>query len=217
MSPLTAARGAAGLAAVDDIEYGARFLGTLSLHEGRDPALLRHWAAVAAEFGAALAGDARAAHAGAANAGADSVQGDPVRGDSVRVVESTGGLERGLLARYTSRPPTIELYTDSVDAAERLVRAHGWREWFPAGSVRAAALAHEAVHERLHHGSERAVLKQALGHTALRLGRLRVLAHVAGAEELAAHAYAQSVCGLGRSPLLLSAALAASAAPAREK
>ncbi|MER8003468.1 hypothetical protein [Streptomyces sp. NPDC095613] len=186
-----------GLAAVDDVEYGARFLGSLSLHEGRDPARLRQWAAAAAEFGAALAPAAIPA--------------------PLRIVESGGGLERGLLARYTSRPPTVELYTDSLEAAERLVTAHGWRKWFPAGSVRAAALAHEAVHERLHHGPERAALKEALGHTALRLGRFRVLAHVAGAEELAAHAYAQSVCGLGRTPLLLSAALAASAAPAREK
>ncbi|MGQ4427627.1 hypothetical protein ACN6LL_002654, partial [Streptomyces violaceoruber] len=47
------------------------------------------------------------------------------------------------------------------------------------------------------------------GHSALRLGRLRVPGHVAGAEEVAAHAYARTVCGLGRSPLLLTAALAA--------
>ncbi|MZE72754.1 hypothetical protein GTW93_27940, partial [Streptomyces sp. SID5789] len=43
------------------------------------------------------------------------------------------------------------------------------------------------------------------------LGRLRVPGHVAGAEEVAAHAYARTVCGLGRSPLLLTAALAAEA------
>ncbi|MGW2331107.1 hypothetical protein ACWC5C_35865 [Streptomyces sp. NPDC001700] len=185
-----------GLAAVDDIEYGARFLGSLSLHEGSDPARLRQWAVAAAEFGAALAPAPAPA--------------------PLRIVESGGGLERGLLARYTSRPPTVELYTDSIDAVERLVAAHGWRAWFPAGSVRAAALAHEAVHERLHHDPERTALKQALGHTALRLGRLRVFAHVAGADELAAHAYAQAVCGLGRSPLLLSAALAASAVPPKD-
>ncbi|WP_420037721.1 hypothetical protein ACN2WE_40630 [Streptomyces sp. cg28] len=197
MSGVTVTRPGVELAAVEDIEYGARFLGSLPLHEGRDHALLRQWAAAATAFGARLA-----------PSGTDS---------RVRIVESTGGLERGLLARYTSRPPTVELYTDTVAAAERLVRAHGWLDWFPAGSVRAAALAHEAVHERLHHGSERAALKAVLGHTVLRLGRLRVDGHVAGAEELAAHAYAQTVCGLGRSPLLLSAALAASAAPAREK
>ncbi|MFJ9427502.1 hypothetical protein [Streptomyces sp. NPDC101249] len=197
MTPLAPTADGAALAAVDDVEYGARLLAGLSLHEGRDPELLRHWAAVAFAFGAALPARAQAA--------------------TPRIVESDGGLERGLLARYTSRPPTVELYTDTLDAAERLVDAHGWRDLFPRGSVRAAALAHEAVHERLHHGPERAALKRALGHPVLSVGRLRVLAHVAGAEELAAHAHARAVCGLGRSPLLLSAALAASASPAREK
>ncbi|WP_043254307.1 hypothetical protein [Streptomyces sp. Tu6071] len=206
MSTLTeAAESAADLAAVDDLAYGARFLASLPLHAHRDPAVLRRWAEAADRFGADLARTPAPAPA--------------------HVVESTGGLERGLLARYTSRPQAVELYTDAIAAAERLVARLGWRAWFPAGSVRAAALAHEAVHERLHHGPGRAALKQALGHTALRLGRLRVPAHVAGAEELAAHAYARTVCGLGRSPLLLSAALAASytaevpapAASAREK
>ncbi|MER7974114.1 hypothetical protein ABTX35_34775, partial [Streptomyces sp. NPDC096080] len=64
---------------------------------------------------------------------------------------------------------------------------------------------------------ERAAHPPGTGHPVLSVGRLRVLAHVAGAEELAAHAHARAVCGLGRSPLLLSAALAASASPAREK
>ncbi|WP_344567731.1 hypothetical protein [Streptomyces axinellae] len=169
----------------------------MPLHAGRDTATLRRWAQAAAEFGASLPPGPE----------------EP----SVRVVERDGGLARGLLARYTSRPPAVELYTDAVAEAERLIDAHGWRAWFPPGSVRAAALAHEAVHDRLHHGPGRAALKRSLGHTALRLGRLRVPAHVAGAEELAAHAYAQAVCGLGRSPLLLSAALAASTTPPREK
>ncbi|CAM5495335.1 hypothetical protein SVIOM342S_01808 [Streptomyces violaceorubidus] len=65
------------------------------------------------------------------------------------------------------------------------------------------------MHVHLHHGPAKAELKRALGHSALRLGRLRVPGHVAGAEEVAAHAYARTVCGLGRSPLLLTAALAA--------
>ncbi|MGV9899670.1 hypothetical protein ACWDVV_37225, partial [Streptomyces tendae] len=91
------------------------------------------------------------------------------------------------------------------------VDARGRRDSYPPGSVRAAALAHEAVHVHLHHGPAKAALKRALGHSALRLGRLRVPGHVAGAEEVAAHAYARTVCGLGRSPLLLTAALAAEA------
>lgn len=167
-----------GLAATDDIGWAVRLLAATPTHEHRDPELLRRWARAADAFGAALA---------------------PV-GCEARVVERDGGLELGLLARYTSRPPTVELFTDILALAERVVDARGWRDWYPPGSVRAAALAHEAVHVHLHHGPAKAALKHALGHSALRLGRLRVPGHVAGAEEVAAHAYARTVCGLGRSP-----------------
>lgn len=179
----------ADLAATDDIGWAVRLLAATPTHEHRDPELLRRWARAADAFGSALA---------------------PVACEA-RIVERDGGLELGLLARYTSRPPTVELYTDTVELAERVVDARGWRHWYPPGSVRAAALAHEAVHAHLHHGPAKAALKSALGHSALRLGRLRVPGHVAGAEEVAAHAYARTVCGLGRSPLLLTAALAAEA------
>ncbi|WP_328883544.1 hypothetical protein [Streptomyces sp. NBC_00299] len=170
---------------VDDIEWAVRLLAVTPTHEGRDPRLLRAWACRADEFGSRLA---------------------PVPSTAL-VVERDDGLERMLLARYTSRPPTVELYTDTLALAEELVDARGWRAWYPAGSVRAAALAHEAAHAHLHHGPAKAALKQALGHTVLRLGRHRVAGHVAGAEEVAAHAYARTVCGLRRSPLLLTAAL----------
>ncbi|MFD7472706.1 hypothetical protein ACFV8Z_11085 [Streptomyces sp. NPDC059837] len=182
-------------ASVDDVEWAVRLLAATPTHEGRDPELLRQWARRADEFGSRLA---------------------PVP-STARVVERDGGLERMLLARYTSRPPTVELYTDTLALAEEVVEAHGWRAWYPPGSVRAAALAHEAVHAHLHHGPAKAALKQALGHTVLRVGRHRVAGHVAGAEEVAAHAYARTVCGLGRSPLLLTAALrAALTRPGRE-
>ncbi|MEW2565873.1 hypothetical protein [Streptomyces sp. NPDC047070] len=181
--------------ATDDLDLAVRLLAGTPTHEGRDPALLRRWAEAADTFGAALApGPCRA-----------------------RIVERDDGLEELLLARYTSRPATVEIYVDTVDRAERLIDELGWRSWYPVGSVRAAALAHERAHEHFHHKDTRAALKEAIGHTALRLGRLRVLAHVAGAEEIAAHAYARTVCGLGRSPLLLTAALAAAVgAPRRE-
>lgn len=182
-------------AAVDDVDLAVRLLAATPTHEGRDPALLRRWAVAADAFGAALVAE-------------------PSR---ARIVERDDGLERLLLARYLSRPPTVELYTDTVERAEALVDERGWRSWYPAGSVRAAALAHEAAHEALHRAPVRAALKEALGHTVLRLGRRRVLGHVAGAEEIAAHAHARTVCGLGRSPLLLTAALAAAVtAPGRE-
>ncbi|MFE9610739.1 hypothetical protein [Streptomyces sp. NPDC006012] len=170
-----------------DLDLAVRLLAGTPTHEGRDPLLLRQWALAAEEFGRRLTPD-------------------PV---PVRVVERTGGLAAGLLARYRSRPPVVEVYVDTVECAERLVAERGWRNWFPEGSVRAAALAHEQAHAWLHHAEVRTEFKRALGHTALRLGRRRLYAHVAGADELAAHAYARAACGLGRSPLLLTEALAA--------
>ncbi|MFF2641962.1 hypothetical protein ACFVUB_19210 [Streptomyces niveus] len=183
------------LEATDDVEFGVRLLANTPTHESRDPARLRQWARTADEFGAALA---------------------PVA-CTARVVESGGGLDRGLLARYTSRPvPTVELFTDTLDLAEELIDQLGWRHWYPAGSTRAAAIAHEAVHEQLHHGPAKTALKRSLDHVVLRVGRRRLYGHVAGADEIAAHAHARTVCGLGRSPLLLTAALA-TAADARQR
>ncbi|MFE4373436.1 hypothetical protein ACFRMN_35415 [Streptomyces sp. NPDC056835] len=179
------------LEATDDIEFDVRLLANTPTHESRDPALLRQWASAADEFGASLAPVARAPH----------------------VVESGDGLAKGLLARYTSRPvPTVELFTDTLALADELIDRLGWRHWYPAGSVRAAAIAHEAVHEQLHHGPAKTALKRSLGHVVLRAGRHRLYGHVAGADEIAAHAHARTVCGLGRSPLLLTAALATATA-----
>ncbi|MFE9909901.1 hypothetical protein [Streptomyces clavifer] len=178
------------LAALDDVEFGVRLLANTPTHEGRDPELLRRWARAADAYGSALAPAASTA----------------------RVVESDGGLAKGLLARYTSKPvPTVELFTDTLALAEELTDRLGWRHWYPAGSVRAAAIAHEAVHERLHHGPAKKDLKLALDHVVLRAGRHRLYGHVAGADEIAAHAHARTACGLGRSPLLLTAALATAA------
>ncbi|MEV3931416.1 MULTISPECIES: hypothetical protein [unclassified Streptomyces] len=180
------------LAAQDDVEFGVRLLANTPTHEGRDPELLRHWARTADAFGATLTPAASTA----------------------RIVESDGGLAEGLLACYTSRPvPTVELFTDTLDLAEELTGLLGWRHWYPAGSLRAAAIAHEAVHERLHHGPAKRQLKLALDHVVLRAGRHRLYGHVAGADEIAAHAHARAACGLGRSPLLLTAALATAAEP----
>lgn len=180
------------LAECDDVEFGVRLLANTPTHEGRDPELLRRWARRAEEFGAALAPTASTA----------------------RIVESDGGLAKGLLARYTSRPtPAVELFTDTLALAEELTDRLGWRHWFPAGSLRAAAIAHEAVHEQLHRGPAKKALKRELNHVVLRAGRHTLYGHVAGADEIAAHAHARAACGLGRSPLLLTAALATAAEP----
>ncbi|WP_129843498.1 hypothetical protein [Streptomyces sp. RFCAC02] len=200
-----ALRAAADLAALDDAEFGRRLLAGTPTNEHRDADLLRRWATEAEAFGAQLA----AARSGPRR--------EPGAGSTV--TELTGGLDPDvlLLARYRSRPaPVIELYTDAVERAEELTGLLGWREWFPAGSVRRVALAHEDAHRLLHEGTAKRELRRRLGHTVLRLGRHRWYGHVAGADELAAHGYARAVCGLGRSPLLLTAALARAARPGRE-
>ncbi|MEW1599838.1 hypothetical protein [Streptomyces sp. NPDC093808] len=185
----------ARLAALDDTEFGLRLLAGTPGHETRDEGLLRRWARTATDFGAGLA----------ATAAAGPGPGTP----GARVVETTGGTDRLLLARYRSRPvPTVELFTDTLALGEHLVDVLGWRHLYPAGSLRAAALAHERAHCLLHEDARaRRALRDRLGHTALRIGALRVPGHVAGAGELVAHAYAGAVCGLGRTPLLLTAAL----------
>lgn len=189
--PDLAQRAVRDLADLDDIALAVRLLAATPTNEGRDPELLRQWAGAATAFGAAL----------------DLVP------CTARVVESDGGMESGLLARYTSRPSAVELYTDTIAAAEDLIERLGWRHWYPPGSVRAAAIAHEAVHERLHHSRARTALRRSIGHVVLRLGDHRMYGHVVGADEIAAHAYARKSCGLGRSPLLLTAALAAASGP----
>ncbi|MFC7304135.1 hypothetical protein ACFQVC_07910 [Streptomyces monticola] len=214
-----------GLAALDDVEFGVRLLANTPTHEGRDPAVLRRWAAAATGFGAELA----ATHGPGQHHGHNSpgpgqhrvhhTSGPgPHRGRSpaaVTIRESTGGLhpDRLLLARYRTRPtPTVELFTDTLALAEAAVQLLGWQAWFPPGTARAAAVAHEKAHDLLHHDkAARAALKCRLGHTVWRLP-----AHVAGAGELVAHAAAQATLGLPRTPLLLTAALARAAETLRE-
>ncbi|RCV52270.1 hypothetical protein DEF23_11835 [Marinitenerispora sediminis] len=190
----------ARLADLDDAEFGVRLLAATPTHEGRDPALLRRWAEAAAAFGVGLAAD-RGTH-----------------GPAARVVERDGGLEQLLLARYVSRPaPAVELFTDTLALGEELADLLGWRAWFPPGALRAAAVAHEEAHCLLHRDPAlRRALRGRTGHTALRLGRFRIAGHVAGADELTAHGYAGARCGLGRSPLLLTAALASAAGALEE-
>ncbi|WP_379868755.1 hypothetical protein [Marinactinospora rubrisoli] len=192
----------ARLAELDDAEFGVRLLANTPTHEGRDPALLRRWAEAATAFGAGLAADG----------------GTHGPAPAARVVVRDGGMDRLLLARYVSRPtPAVELFADTLALGEELAELLSWRKWFPAGALRAAAVAHEQAHCLLHRDTAlRRGLRDRTGHTALRLGRLRIAGHVAGADELAAHGYAAARCGLGRSPLLLTAALASAAGALEE-
>lgn len=183
------------IAELSDVELGARLLADTPTHDSRDPELLRRWAWVAGEFGTELAG-----------------RSDTRREAPPRIVERTGGLDELLLARYLSRHRTVELFTDTIALGEELIEMLGWRHWYPVGALRTAALTHEDAHHLLHESpATRRELRQRLAHPAARIGRWRITAHVAGADELAAHAYAAAAGALGRSPLLITAALTAAA------
>ncbi|GAA2689033.1 MULTISPECIES: hypothetical protein [Actinosynnema] len=174
-----------------DEELGAALLAATPTHEDRDPELLRRWARTALGFGDELA-----------------ERGLP---PDVRVVERDGGVRDGevVLAEYHRRTGTAVVRTDALRRVRRIARERGWD--VDPDALRTAAVAHEVAHHLLH-GPLARELKRRLGHHALRLGRWRVLGHVAGADELVAHRFAHRVSGLGRSPLALTAALADSLA-----
>ncbi|MEU0511813.1 hypothetical protein [Amycolatopsis sp. NPDC006125] len=175
-----------------DVELAVRLLRETPTHENRPAEQLARWAETALAFGDELA---------------DRDEPDP----PVRVTEAVGGRRDGevLLAEYHARRGVVTVYRDSLALLRRIAVRHGWDADVPAEALRAAAVAHELVHHRLHHGAGRE-LNRRLGHTAMRLGRFRVRGHVAGADELVAHRFAHRRSGLGKSPLLLTAALAAS-------
>jgi hypothetical protein len=182
---------------VDEAELGARVLAALPTHESRPVGLLREWAEVASRFGAELADEAAAS-------GADSL----VSQVGLPVVHSAGGLTRTqlTLAQYGTRPPAVRVYSDAVAVAEEVVELLGWRAWFPPGLVRDIGVCHEVAHH-LVHGRPGAALKRRLGHVLIHMGPITVRGHVIGAEEIAAHSFAQAVCRLPKSPLLITLAL----------
>jgi hypothetical protein len=187
----------AGIADLDEADLGARVLTTLPTHESRPIGLLREWAEVASRFGAELADEA-------AVSGADSL----VSQVGLQVVHAAGGLTRTrlTLAQYGTRPPAVRVYSDAVAVAEEIVELLGWRAWFPPGSVRDIGVCHEVAHHLLH-GRPAAALKRRLGHVLLHMGPITVRGHVIGADEIAAHRFAQAICRLPKSPLLINLAL----------
>ncbi|GAB3473221.1 hypothetical protein [Nocardiopsis coralliicola] len=178
---------------------GAALLAGIPLHSGQPPGTVHRWADRAVEFGRGLAQDPVPAAAAAAQV----------------VHRATGGVTAGeiLLAEYLNRAggDRIVVYGDALDFAHRVAAEAGWRADYPPAAIRAAALAHEEAHRLLHAGRQR-TLRRRLGHDLVRLGPLRLRGHVAGAGEIAAHAYAGARCGLTRSPLALTAAIAAALA-----
>ena len=173
-----------------DLALAVRLLRETPTHENRTDAQLEHWAGVALEFGDELAADAD--HA-------------PVR------VEETSGQARPrevLLAEYHHRRHTVVVHTDGLARLAAAVARAGWTDDADPARLRAAAVAHEVVHHRLH-GPAGRVLRLRLDHCVARLGRLRWRGHVVGADEIVAHRYAHRRSGLRRSPLLLTSVLAA--------
>jgi hypothetical protein len=191
------ARRCADLAGRSDADIGGELLGQFAVHSAVDRDTLGRWAGSALAFGSELARTAS-------------------RPPELPVTEASGGIEPGriLLAEYRSRPAGVVIHRDAVERAESLIDELGWRDWYPAGCVRAAAIAHETAHQLLH-GPAAAALRRRVGQVALRIRRWTVHAHVVGAAEMAAHGFAAEAAGLPRTPVLLTAALGELAAGIR--
>lgn len=183
-----------------DADLAADLLAGTPGHEERGRSQLFEWAAVALEFGREMA---------------DADGGSAPREATGIHDAATGGVRPGeiLLAEYVHRSAgsRVVVYADALDYAHRVAEAAGWGPECPRDAVRRAALAHEEAHRMLHagHGKE---LRRRLDHTALSIGPLRVRGHVVGADEIVAHAYARRQGPLRRSPLALTAAIAATLA-----
>ncbi|MGO1982942.1 hypothetical protein [Brachybacterium alimentarium] len=175
----------------DDVDLGVRLLRGTPTNEAREDAVLEHVSRAAQQFGHDLAAD----------------RNPVVTGITTQIRERDDGLISGTpaVARFLPRQGRVELFTDVIEHCEAVVEALGWKPLFPPGSIREAALLHERAHELIGHERTRD-LRRAVGVPAMRLGRYVRWAHVAGADELAAHAYAQSRLGLSRSPLLVTVA-----------
>ena len=182
------------LAQSDDAALGVRLLRGTPTNEGREGAVLYRVSRAAQRFGHDLATDL-------------STDPGTTVGAAPEIRERADGLasRTPAVARYLPKPHRVELFIDVIAHCEAVVAALGWRALFPPGIIREAALLHEQAHELIGH-EHAGDLRRALGVPALQLGRYVRWAHVAGADELAAHAYAQTRLGLQRSPLLVTAA-----------
>lgn len=204
----------ARIGAASEEELAADLLALTATHEGRDRDLLLSWAATALRFGERMADeDAASAGADVDTGGTEAVED---AGSAVRVEErAVGGLRPGevLLAEYLHRASgdRVVVYADALDHAHRVARDAGWGRDLTPAALRETALAHEHAHRMLHEGRGRA-LRRELDHVLVRLGPLRLRGHVVGADEIAAHAYARRRSGLRRSPIALTAAIAATLA-----
>ncbi|OOC54151.1 MULTISPECIES: hypothetical protein [Nocardiopsis] len=201
-APTTLAEQYARITRARDEDLAADLLALTPTHEGRDRDRLRAWAAAALRFGERMA---------------DEDAGEPGDTAAPEVSErATGGLRPGevLLAEFVHRSAgdRVVVYTDALDYARRVARAAGWGRDYTRAALRETALSHEHAHRMLLHGGRGRSLLRELDHVVLSLGPLRLRGHVVGADEIAAHAYARRRAGLRRSPVALTAAIAATLA-----
>lgn len=194
----------AALAERDDTALASALLARQPVHAGRTHEELDRWARVAVD-----AGRDAASRDGAPG---DTDPDEQARQAGLTVRHAQDGLRSGwvVVAEYAERSREVRVHQDALQLAEWLVDRLGWRGWYPTGALRRAAVAHELGHRRLH-GPPARELRAALGLVTLRLGRHRRYGHVSGTPELFAHGYAERTCSLGRSPLLLTQALALAA------
>lgn len=177
------------LAARTDLELSASLLGRILVHRTQPRSVLTRWAQVAAEFGADLA-----AHAS-----------EPEPPQPTRYFGTGVATGRVTLASYSHRHG-VSLHADAIAITEELIDRLGWRRWYPAGAVEAATLSHEHAHGLLNRDRLRQ-LRHRADHRAWRLGRRSRACTVVGLDEHVAHGFTQQRVGLGRSPVLLTAAL----------
>ncbi len=187
----------ARISSSSETELAADLLQLTPTHGNRDRELLRGWADRALDFGRDMARSR------------DDTWAPP----DIEITEKARGGVRPneiLLAEYLHRSSDsrVVVYTDALDFAQRVARAAGWEADYTRAAVRQAALAHEEAHRMLHEGHGRE-LRRRIDHTVLRIGPLHLRGHVVGADEIAAHAYARHRCSLRRSPIALTAAIAA--------
>ena len=122
----------------------------------------------------------------------------------VAVVESDADAGFGsviVFAEYTQRPPTITLYRNAIERANRCLAAEREQGILNLEDGRPVFLAHELYH----HLARMAPLPPSRTYrvTLLQLGRWRWTSRIAGLEEVAAGAFAQTLLGLKFHPRLI--------------
>jgi hypothetical protein len=190
------------LAQLSDEELGAQLLAAAPLQTRPRPQLLQ-WSRACIDFGRELseaAGTAPDEQSWAARHG-------------VEITEQAGqGPQSLVIAQYTTRPPRIVLYAETVRFAEAVIDILQWRTDFGDQPVRSLAIRHEIAHRTLD-GTASRELSRRLGVRSLRLGPIHLTGHVLGADELVCHAFAQhQLPTIHRSALALAVALNRAAA-----